>query len=59
MDCAFDSDPAIGVCVKCKRPVCEACRRVFYSDTLCKVCTVKMYSRQCSLVKYEPEIKGS
>lgn len=55
MNCAFDDSPATAVCIKCQRPVCDTCKRIFYSDTLCKVCTVKMYSRQCSLVKYEQE----
>ena len=55
MECSFDNHSAVAVCRKCNVPVCEACKRVFYSDTLCKVCTVKMYSVQCNLVKYEQQ----
>jgi hypothetical protein len=53
--CVYDSKKAVAECKKCGSPVCDSCLRTFLSDTLCKVCTIKIYSRRCSLVRYDSD----
>jgi hypothetical protein len=57
MTCSYDGQAAVAVCRKCGAAVCESCKRVFYDQFLCKYCTVKLYSRGCSLVKYDVETR--
>jgi len=59
MNCFFDKNGAVATCRRCGRAVCDSCKRIFLSDTLCKVCTAKMYAQMCSIVRYEPDENGN